>query len=458
MSQSSLNPTSPELLAATAGHTRAHNFGKVAYVHPQRFSSGMYLPSNSGEQLRELISSGTPLKDIHQQPYNDLEKPIVAEYLRHMIDGELFSGGRDYSLRFITGDIGEIRNQVIDGLERTVLVIPQGLRRAQITADSFTQARMTTHPLNNKTEEILAIMAKTMLLSGFEESIYHRLTAGGDATTHGANNNPIINSLVISSTWQFTPVTPYKSPSTPNKILYLSPAPSNESHFAQLKGSGRYLDRILRLLEILDNPQMTERGINDLAYFTPNGTLADTTYTNLALAIPHPKKKDWTIIAFPENSERNYFFQGKTQKTVYEIIKKMGANYNLEAFSYTSPEELSQYIGCRSAFSGKKLMKKILFDSVEAMIAPGTFLGPQLIKSIVSPGLKHSKTFDQSNPSYSAMQTILQLYNNAVWGLNGGLTLENDSCLAANPLYCTMFDVNDMHEGTIQPLQFHHLE
>ncbi|GEM_PF-4663254 len=439
-----------------AAHARAHNFGNAVYLHPQR-SQGLYLPSNFGEQIRDHLITAQPLTNLSHNPFPANELALVAQYARHLIDGQFFSGGRDYSLRFITGDIGEIRLQVIDGLERKVLVIPQGLRRTKITADSFTQARMNTHPLTNQPEELLQIMAKTMALAGFEESIYYRLTAGGDSTTHGANATPTINALVIASTWQFTAQTPYKLPTTATKMLYLAPQPSNESHLAQLKGSGRYLDRILRLLEVLDNPQMQQKSINDIAYSTPNGTLADTTYTNLALAIPHPQKKDWTLIAFPENSKDNYFFQGKTQATVYELLEKCGNQYQLEPICYTSPKHLAQQLNYNTALDGKKLMKQILFNYVEAMIAPGTFLGPQLVKGVVSSNLKRTKLFNQTSSTAKATHTILQLYNDAVWGLHGGLPQQDNSCLSADPMYCTMFDLEQLHAGHITPLKFQSL-
>jgi len=437
-------------------HGRAHKFGNAVYVHPQA-AQGLYLPSNIGEQIRELVINSTPLTDLSHQPFTPDILPLLAEYIRHLIDGELFSGGRDYSLRFITGDIGEIRKQQIDGLERKVLVNPQGLRRAKITAESFTQARMSSHPLNNQPDEILQITAKTMALSGFEESIYGRLTAGGDSTTHGANATPTINTLVVASTWQFTQQTPYKLPAAATKMLYLASQPSNESHFAQLKGSGRYLDRILRLLEVLDNPDMKQKGINEIAYSTPNGTLADTTYTNLALAIPHPHKQDHTIIAFPENSKNNYFFKGKTQATVYELLQQFGEQYHLEPITFTSPKHLAHQINYPTPLDGKKLMRRILFNYVEAMIAPGTFLGPQLIKGIVSSNLKNTKLFDQSSPAAQATRTILQLYNDAVWGLNGGIPTSLDSCISADPMYCTMFDLEELHNGNITPLKYHSL-
>ncbi len=445
--------TPKDLIAA---HARAHNFGTAVYVHPQNSLIGLYLPSNLGEQIREHIINQAPLTDLLQNPFNIETLPLVAEYARHLLDGQFFSGGRDYSLRFITGDIGEIRTQAIDGLERKVLVIPQGLRRAQVTANSFNQARMNSHPLANQPDELLQIMAKTMAFSGFEESIYYRLTAGGDSTTHGANATPTINTLVVASTWQFTQQTPYKLPSEPTKMLYLSPQPSNESPFAQLKSSGRYLDRILRLLEVLDNPEMKQKGINDIAYATPNGTLADTTYTNLAFAIPHPKKKDWLLIAFPQNSKGNYFFQGKTQATVYELLQKYGEEYQLEPITFSSPKHLAQQINYQTALDGKKLMKQIIFNYVEAMIAPGTFLGPQLIKGVVSSNLKNTKIFDQTSPAAKATSTILKLYNNAVWGLNGGLP-QQESCISADPMYCTMFDVEELHKGNTTFLKYHSL-
>ena len=442
-----------------AAHGRAHKFGNAIYIHPQR-AQGLYLPSNIGEQIRELVINSTPLTDLSHQLFTPDILPLLAEYIRHLIDGELFSGGRDYSLRFITGDIGEIRKQQIDGLERKVLVNPQGLRRAKITAESFTQARMSSHPLNNQPDQILQITAKTMALSGFEDSIYGRLTAGGDSTTNGANTTPTINTLVVASTWQFTQQTPYKLPAAATKMLYLASQPSNESHFAQLKGSGRYLDRILRLLEVLDNPDMKQIGINEIAYSTPNGTIADTTYTNLALAIPHPhpKKKDWTLIAFPQNSQNNYFFLGKTQATVYELLQKYGEQYQLEPITFTSPKNLAHQLNYPTILDGKKLMKKILFNYVEAMIAPGTFLGPQLIKGIVSSNLKNTKLFDQTSPAAQATRTILQLYNDAVWGLNGGIPQQDKPCISADPMYCTMFDVNDIYEGNIKPLTFSSLK
>lgn len=446
-----------ELLPAYEGHKRAHTFGRAAYIHPQRFSQGIYLPSNIGSQLAPALLQNEPLRDLNNNPYSSNQTAILSEIFRHLIDGQFFSGGRDYSLRFITGDIGEIRQQQIDGLERKVLVIPQGLRRAKVTAESFTQARMNAHPLTNQPDQILQIMAKTMALSGFEESIYYRLTAGGDSTTHGANATSIINTLVVASTWQFTQQTPYKLPATAAKMLYLAPQPSHESHFAQLKGSGRYLDRILRLLEVLDNPDMTQKGINDIAYSTPNGTLVDTTYTNLALAIRHPKKKDWTLIAFPQNSKDNYFFQGKTQATVYELLQKLGPQYQIEPITFTSPKHLAHQINYLTPLNGKKLMKRILFNYVEAMIAPGTFLGPQLIKGIVSSNLKTTKLFDQTSTQAQATRTILQLYNDAVWGLNGGLPFL-DRCISTDPMYCTMFDLEELHNGNITPLKYHSLK
>ena len=103
-------------------------------------------------------------------------------------------------------------------------------------------------------------------------------------------------------------------------------------------------------------------------------------------------------------------------------------------------------------------MKKILFNYVEAMIAPGTFLGPQLIKGIVSSNLKNTKLFDQTSPAAQATRTILQLYNDAVLGLNGGIPQQDKPCISADPMYCTMFDVNDIYEGNIKPLTFSSLK
>lgn len=458
MDQTTFDRIFPQYLLANQGHARAHHFGKAIYVHPQRFSEGIYLRSDIGTKLGAVLLNQQPLCDFNNIPYTPTQLTIISEILRHLIDGELFSGGRDYSLRFITGDIGEIRTQKIDGLEKKVLVIPQGLRRAKITAESFATARMTSHPLCNQPKKILESMVKTMANSGFEQSIYHRFTAGGDATTHGANAKPIINSLVVSSTWQFTSQTPYNLPTHATKMLYICSQPSNESHFAQLKGTGRYLDRILRLLEVLDNPQLQEKEINDIAYSTPNGMLADTTYTNLAFAIPHPSKREWTIIAFPNPIKDNYFFKGKTQATVYELLQKYGAKKQIEPILYTSPKHLASQLGYTTAIDGKKLMRKILFNYVEAMIAPGTFLGPQLVKGIVSSNLKYSKIFDQTSQSANATRLILQLYNDVVWGLNGGLPQKDQPCISSDPNYCTLFDMDQISESNFTPLHFDSLE
>ena len=456
-------------------HQRAHAFGKVQYLHPQRFAQGVYLPADLGDKVKQIIIHngifGGPFADNHERTYSKSERQIIGEVVKLMLDGESFSGGRDYGLRFITGDVGEIRNITLDGKKREVLVIPQGLRRAEATAASFQQACMVNHPLSGKAKEILEVMVKTMAASELKESIYFRLTAGGDATTHGANAIPTINALVQASTWEFTAQTPYKL-TLPQKVLQEVEDPLAETPHAQLKGSWRYFNRVLTLLETLhpneenNSDEAKKKNVSDVLYAVPNGLFVDTTYTNLIYVGKHPHKSGWTLFAFPEISLGNYFFQGKTQATLFELIQQFGEQQQMEAVRVSRPEQLAVAYGFQhdahfSLGGGRALTRKVVLDCVDGLLGPGTFLGPQIFQGIKL-GKNNFKKFTYEGEVGQAVNSLITLYNDTVWALHrggpaGDETLDGRT-LSANPRYCTLFDMEEVKNDKIKPLRFRSVE
>jgi len=449
-----------QLKTIAKAHQRQHQWGKATYFHPQRFSNGLYIPSNLGEQLRQELIVSRPLTGLDGKMLSYEELEVVAEVVRHQIDNTSFSGGRDYGLRFITGDLAEIRKLNLDGVEKERLVFPQGGRRARLTAESFLSARMGGHPLAGKNENILEAEVRTMVLSGFKESIYTRLSAGGDATINGANKDPIINASVEISTWQFTDKTSYKLNLPPTKVLTTSPDIIPETAYAQLKGSGRYLDRVLRYLNVLESDDAKQFAINDVAYAARNGLAVDTTYTNLVYLGADHTRENGVLMAFPVPSRGNMFFQGKTAQTVYELVQQFAEQYAIRVVEVESARDLAREFKVKMHGSydhpikAARLMEEIIMEKVGAVLAPGTFLGPQLVKGWHLPLHRMTKTFDYSGRIGDVVNTVLKLYTDAVWATNGGIPLNDGSCLAANPEYCTLFDLDEVREGRVSPLKF----
>ncbi len=449
-----------QLKTIAKDHKRQHQWGKATYFHPQRFSQGLFLPSNLGEQLRQELIVSRPLTGLDGKMLTYEELEVVAEVVRHQLDNTSFSGGRDYGLRFITGDLAEIRTMNVDGIEKECLVFPQGGRRSRLTAESFLHARMGNHPLAGKSDTILEAEVRTMVLSGFRESIYTRLSAGGDATTNGANKDSVINAAVEIATWQFTDKTPYKLNLPPTKVLTTSPDIIPETAYAQLKGSGRYLDRILRYLDVLESEDAKQFQVNDVAYAARNGLVVDTTYTNLVYLGADHTRQNGVVMAFPIPSRGNMFFQGKTVQTVYELVQQFAEQYKIRVVEVESVRDLAAEFRIKlhgdydHPIKAARLMEEIIMEKVGAVLAPGTFLGPQVVKGWHLPLHRTTKTFDYSGRIGEAINTILQLYTDAVWVTNGGIPLDKGSRLAADPEYCTLFDVNEVREGRVSPLKF----
>jgi hypothetical protein len=448
---------------------RVYPWGTVTYFHPDRFSHGVYLPSNLGQRVADSLVDLKPLEDLHGRELSRNERKVVATVVGSLVQQGIFSGASDYGVSWITGDIGECRRLCVDGDEREVLVVPQGLRRAKITAEHFAMAGMKEHPLAGDERKVLEAMAKAMGYSNLAVP-YHR----GKAFADGRNPGVIVGdvrSLYVSTTWDFSPniadpkmKAPYRLPRV-EKMVLESRANAFTGHPGEnLKATWRYALRIREHCDAMQHSYepagegRAAKVFSDKLFFAANGLPVDMVYTNVVYCGKDPQRQDGVLMVFPDISAGNYFFQGKTQQTLFELLERFGSEYHIRVMRVQNPQEFADAFGYRNSahLKGKELSNAVLMDCVDLMLAPGTFRGPQWVHGY-KPVDREFKRFDTIGSVVEAADAAITLYNDSVWGINGGVP-SDESCIAANPLYCTIFDMQTLRNGHAEPLTFRHLK
>ncbi len=436
---------------------RKHPWGKMMYVHPEFLQEGIYLPSDLGK-LESIVN--VCLENFPRRSFD--ERRAIIRIVRQMIDTIGYSPAIDYACSWITGDVGEIRKLVVDGDVKEVLVVPQGLRRAQISSQHFAATRTHGHPLTGNAEKMLEVMARTMVASELSP-VYFRGKCFADGTNPAALNHDVLHSMFVGTTWQFSADPPYKLPRE-TKVIVESPHALRGHPLSKYKVSNGYQERVVERRDILTTEQAKTAGANDIAYFAPNGLLVDLTCQNIAFVVPHPFRKDWVKMIFPEGSHGNYFFQGKTEQTLYELLERFGPEEGVEPVRVKNPEQFAQEAGDRyydlACDTGISFTRKTILEQVQqgGMLAMGTYKGAQWIDGYITEDFKERITFEWSGRTKQAAQWIMNMFQDATWALHGGVSLPDGTCVAADPMYCTLFEVNKVKEGIVQPLKFRTVE
>ncbi len=428
---------------------RKYPWGQSCYVHLSETTRGLYLPGDISQRVARFLEDpqAHPLTDSAGRELIARERKAVAAVVGKLMEVPLMSGLADYGMGLLTGDVGENGRRVVDGEEMDVLVVPQGYRRATITAEQMRDARMK-HPLTGNAEGVLEAMAFVM---GNAElaAPYCRLKMFADGRNPGVIVGDM-SAMVTGVTWDFSTegIAPYLLPRTKKVVEESSLSMFTRSEREGMKAIWRYWQRVAEHVDAINHE------MHDKLFFLANGLGADNVYTNTKYCAKHPDREDWTVMAFPECSPGNYFFNGKTAATDYELLRRYGEKLQVTAVKVKDPEELAEAFGHETrGKTGRELMNAILMEKVDLMLALGTFRGPQWVHGYQTLSGQR-KMFETSGPVVEAAEAAVQLYNNAVWGLRGGVATPNDSCMAANPQYCTVFAKKDLQEGVVRPLQF----
>lgn len=440
---------------------RKHHWGKVMYVHPDFRSKGLYVSSDLGVFVRDCLEREREFVSSCRHNPNHVES--LARIIRQMIDTVSYSPAVDYACSWITGDVGEVRKLVVDGEQKEVLVIPQGLRRAQISSQHFAATRTHGHPLTGNAEKLLKVMAQTMVLSDLSP-VYFRGKCLADGRNAAALVYDVLSSTFVGTTWQFSAAPPYKLPRE-TKVVIESPYALRGHPLSRYKVSNGYQERVIEKRDILTTEEAKAIGANDVAYFAPNGLLVDLTCQNIAFVVRHPEREDWIKMIFPEGSKGNYFFQGKTEQTLYELLERFGPEHGVEPVLVKNSEQFARESGNiyynLESDPGRSLTRKTICELVQqgGMLAMGTYKGVQWIDSYVTEDYKQHISFAWSDRTKEAAEWAMNLFRDATWALNGGVQLsETNSCIAADPMYCTLFEVNKVREGIVEPLKFRAVE
>lgn len=432
---------------------RKYPWGQACYVHPCEISSGVHLPGDISQRVVHFIEDpdAHPLTDRSGRTLTAAERKVVAAVAGKLMEVPLMSGLADYGMGLLTGDVGENGVRVVDGTAMDVLVVPQGYRRAVVTAQQMTDARMK-HPLAGNPDAVLEAMALVMGNSGLATP-YCRFKMFADGRNPGVIVGEM-SALVTGVTWDFSTkgIAPYLLPRTEKIVMESDKVMFTGSERESMKAIWRYWQRVAEHIDAM------QHNMHDKLFFLPNGLGADNVYTNTKYCGQHPDREGWTLMAFPECSPGNYFFQGKTQATDYELLRRYGEQLQVTAVRVKSPEELADVFGYDpKGKTGRDLMNAVIMERVDLMLALGTFRGPQWVHGY-KPLDDDVKKFPTSGPVVAAAEAAIRLYNNAVWGLEGGVATTGGSCIAANPQYCTVFARSDLDRGVVNPLEFRHIE
>lgn len=431
----------PETLQTLQGEIyfpeRPRNLGKVIHIHFAGNKNGinqegLYLPPDDDWLLEKLLSG-----KISESEYKVVRNIYRAR--NYLVQNVLYSPGTHYGCSWITGDIGEIRTIKINGQTKEVLVIPQGRLRAETNSSNFAALNMN-HPLSDP-EKMLKVMALTMHRSEIKTP-YFRGLGIADTGNDMALQHPTFSASFVADTWDFFGLPSYKLPRQPKKPL-VSPLALEGDDRSRTKVVDTYARRIRDRQNLLLAEKAKQFAANDTAYFIQNGLLSDYSCQNLAFVVSSNGR---TKIIFVNGSEGNYFFEGKTQKTVYEVIRKLGMK-NCSAAKIQTPEELAYETGYLNEknLSGRPLTYDILRTKVDGLLAMGTFKGIESCEGIL-PEKGDPIYFPWPTEAQKQVQQVQDLLWKTVYGLNGGTELTQDLH------YCCMFDVTDLQKGIAKPL------
>ncbi len=428
---------------------RKYPWGEACYVHPNETTKGLYLPGDISQRVARFVedSETYPLTDRTGKRLSAAQRKAFAAVTGKLMEVPLMSGLADYGMGLLTGDVGENGKRGVDGKEMDVLVVPQGYRRAAVTAAQMKDAQMR-HPLSGNTNGVLEAMA---LLMGNSElkAPYCRFKMFADGRNPGVIVGEM-SAMVTGVTWDFSTkgVVPYLLPRAEKVVEESGLSMFTRSEREEMKAIWRYWERVAQHVDAM------KKGMHDKLFFLDNGLPADMVYTN---AVYCGRGRDGRVVmAFPECREGSYFFRGKTQATLFELLEKFGEReeYSVFPVRVRTPEELAAAFGYEAkGATGKELSNAVLMEKVDLMLAPGTFRGPQWVHGYQT--LKgERKMFETKGLVVDAAEAAVQLYNDAVWGLRGGVKTPSDSCIAADPMYCTVFARDDVLQGVVRPLRF----
>ncbi|MBI5397843.1 hypothetical protein HZB03_00100 [Candidatus Woesearchaeota archaeon] len=408
---------------------RPRKLGKVQYVHFGTEKKGHYLPCgdlSSTAHDKQLALGSASINEVLEQH-------------------KLFSPGDDYACTFITGDIGEMRSVKINGVTRQVLVVPQGMMRAEANSSNFEACNMK-HSLSDA-GKMLEVMALTMFHSGFTTP-YFRGKGFGDIGNDMALNEQELSASFVAAAWDFFSLPSYqlqeKLGLKPKKVM-ASPLALHGHPLSLYKIASIYQSRIYDRQTLLH----TERAKRycspgDIVYFLPNGLLSDAVCQNLAFVI---KQGANAKVVFVEGSAGNYFFEGKTQKTTHAVIRSLKPE-GITTVKVHTPEEFAreaEYEHCQK-LSGRALTYEVIRTKVDGILALGTFKGIEQCESLL-PEQGEPIHFDWKTER--AVRKVQDSLWKTVYGIKGGTELTQD------PHYCTMFDVADLEMGVVKAIDLH---
>ncbi len=467
---------------------KPRKLGNVFYYH-QGFtdvsknaeSKGVYLPTDFVSQIVGLLRSAEPITDAegavssYRLPNSQLENPHflnpavlknVEQIINNIMRLALYSPSVDYGNSWITGDVGQKTKKRIDGVEKQVLVIPQGIMRAEVNATNFDGCNMV-HPLANNAREMLSIMAKTMFHSGFETP-YFRGRGVADSGNDAMLNDAVLSSSFIGVTWDFFGKPSYAL-APKEKWLVASPQALDGHPLLQFKVAGPYQRRLYDRQVLLQQERSKAFGRQvaeqyyrneaskfglDVCYFLPNGILADAMCQNVGF-IKGNKLIFVDGSCSSDSQADNYFFVGKTQKTVYNLIKLLDLD-EITVDVVHNPREFSKAVtNSTSAIDLYTQRKSSDFvynnlKEIDGMVVLGTFRGMEMVKGILPDRFYSSNNapiiFPWGERAINTFEKIQSALWNTVYGINGGTRL------TADQRYCTMFDCADLEKGIVNPL------
>ncbi len=407
---------------------RVQQLGPLFYLQASTMQNGVYLPTDLPQLLRDAHCTGRRLVTPGGE---DLDSGLLSslyDLLNEPFQVGLASMSADYGSGALSGDIGEKRRVSLDGKTLDVLVIPQGGMRAAENVRNL-QTALLKNPVSE--EQVRGVMATLMGTSDFNYP-YFRMKALGDYGNNFtlASGDPL-SAMVTAVTWQFFAQCARDLP--PNrKLLVASPYPILGSPQEQGKCTSRYQFRLGIKGELLGN-QTGAWKANDVAYFTQNGMLADLTCQNLAYVVVDPETKNRRKVIFVEGSDGNYFFVGKTQRTMYEVLARCMSEVTVAVVK--SPQEFAEAAGYDNtrAHSGRDLTRAAIRSKVDYMLALGTFRGAEVCYGF------EGRNFPAQH--LDLYQTLNRHFWQSVAGTGGGNELTRD------PKYCLMYDLREIQNA-----------
>ncbi|MBI4739188.1 hypothetical protein HY772_06550 [Candidatus Woesearchaeota archaeon] len=420
---------------------RPRKLGHIQYVHFGTETDGRYLPCSdfSKEKDCEKGCNSVPLTNARPTSTD-------ATLAQH----KLFSPGDDYACTFITGDVGELRKILIDGIMKEVLVIPQGKMRADANSSNFGGCNMP-HPLSDS-DKMLEAMVLTMFQSGFATP-YFRGKGFADIGNDMALTEPEFSTSFVAGTWDFFGLPSYQLQNKlglkPKKVI-ASPLAVPGHRLFTYKIASIYQTRIYDRQTLLKTERAKAHCTpGDVVYFLQNGMLCDAVCQNIAFTVAGGSA---VKLIFVEGSEGNHFFEGKTERTAYNVVallKPLG----ITAVKVRTPEEFALQAGYenKTGLSGRDLTYATLRNKIDGMLALGTFKGIEQCECLLP---EQGELMRFAWKTEAAVKTVQDLLWRTVYGIKGGTVLTQDQ------QYCTMFDVADLESGIVKVLDLHgrHLE